>query len=191
MSPPAHPRALLAVVATLAALLGVPASGTAATAPSLRTARGASNVTARPCSQPRFTTSRPDAMWTDGRYIVHNNMWNAAGYDVRQRLRACSHGNWAVRATADDRSGDGAVKTYPDVHRDYHDWSTGHEPRLSGFRSIRSTFAARTPDTGVYDAAYDIWLNGVPGTHEVMIWTDNYRQVPAGSRFATGVSLSG
>ena len=37
---------------------------------------------------------------------------------------------------------------------------------------------------------YDLWLNGVPND-EVMIWTDNHKQYPAGSRFASGVSLSG
>ena len=41
-----------------------------------------------------------------------------------------------------------------------------------------------------YDVAYDLWLNGVPND-EVMIWTDNHGQYPAGSRFAANVSLSG
>jgi hypothetical protein len=77
------------------------------------------------------------------------------------------------------------VKTYPNVHRDFHNWDTGQEPRLSSFSRIRSTFAARTPHVGIYDAAYDIWINGVPGEHEVMIWTDNFHQVPAGSPVAT------
>ncbi|HET8766479.1 MAG TPA: hypothetical protein VFM86_04055, partial [Pedococcus sp.] len=33
-------------------------------------------------------------------------------------------------------------------------------------------------------------LNGVPND-EVMVWTDNHGQYPAGSRFATAVSLGG
>ncbi len=142
------------------------------------------------CSNPSFVTSDPNGMWSTRGYIVHNNMWNVSGYDVSERLSACSHRNWSVSVTADNSSGDGAVKTYPNVHKDYHNWSTGAEPRLSTFRTIRSTFAARTPRVGIYNAAYDIWLNGVPGEHEVMIWTDNYRQVPAGSQFAK-VRLSG
>ena len=142
------------------------------------------------CSNPRFVTSDTNGMWNNGGYIVHNNMWNVSGYDVSETLTACSYRDWSVRVTADDDRGDGAVKTYPNVHKDYHNWSTGAEPRLSSFRTIRSTFAARTPRVGIYNAAYDIWLDGVPGEHEVMIWTDNYRQVPAGSRFAK-VTLSG
>jgi len=120
-------------------------------------------------------------MWNDRGYWVHNNMWNASSYDVSQTLSACSFRNWKVTATADNASGDGAVKTYPNVHKDFHNWSTGYEPPLSSFSRIRSTWAARTPHVGIYDAAYDIWLNGVPGEHEVMIWTENFHQVPSGS----------
>lgn len=158
----------------------------------LAAAPSASAVEARSvtCDKPRFVTSDPNGMWSTRGYVVHNNMWNASGYNVSETLSACSHRNWRVRVTADNRRGDGAVKTYPNVHKDFHNWSTGAEPRLSAFSKIRSTFAARTPRVGIYNAAYDIWLNGVPGEHEVMIWTDNYRQVPAGSRVAK-VSLSG
>jgi Glycosyl hydrolase family 12 len=140
---------------------------------------------AAPCPRPAFVTSDEDGMWSSGGYIVHNNMWNVSSYDVSETLAACSYRNWRVTATADDASGDGAVKTYPNVHLDYHDWATGAEPRLSSFATIRSTFAARTPHVGIYDAAYDIWLDGVPGEHEVMIWTDNFHQVPSGSLIAT------
>jgi hypothetical protein len=170
--------ALLAVLALLAAAGGPAVSG------------AGSHTSARACRHPRFVTSDPNGMWSHRRYVVHNNMWNASGYDVSERLRACSPGNWSVTATADDRTGDGAVKTYPNVHRDYHDWATGHEPRLASFRTIRSTFASRSPHVGRYDGAYDIWLNGVPGRHEVMIWTDNHRQVPAGSVVRRGLHFS-
>ncbi len=143
------------------------------------------------CTDPVFTTSSTNGMWSNGGYVVHNNMWNVSGYNVSETLSACAYNNWSVTATADNRSGDGAVKTYPNVHKDYHDWSTGAEPLLSSFSTIKSTFAATSPHVGIYNVAYDIWLNGVPGNREIMIWTDNYRQVPAGSRVASGVSLSG
>jgi hypothetical protein len=142
-------------------------------------------ATAAPCTNPEFVTSDENGMWFDGKYIVHNNMWNVSGYDVTETLAACSYRNWRVTATADNSARDGAVKTYPNVHRDFHNWATGHEPRLTSFKRISSTWAARTPHVGIYNAAFDIWLNGVPGEHEVMIWTDNFRQVPAGSPVAT------
>jgi len=134
------------------------------------------------CAHPRFVTSDPNGMWNNGRYVVHNNMWNTNGYNVSERLSACSFHNWKVTARADNSRGDGAVKTYPNVHRDFHNWSTGAEPRLSSFSTIRSSWAARTPNVGIYNAAYDLWLNGVPGSNEVMIWTYNHRQLPAGDR---------
>ena len=145
----------------------------------------ADTATAAPCTNPKFVTSDENGMWSDGAYIVHNNMWNVSGYDVTETLSACSHRNWKVTATADNSNGDGAVKTYPNVHRDFHNWETGAEPRLSSFTRIRSSWAARTPHVGIYNAAYDIWLNGVPGEHEVMIWTENFKQVPSGELIAT------
>jgi hypothetical protein len=143
------------------------------------------------CADPRFVTSDQDGMWSSRGYVVHNNMWNVDGYAVSETLRACSYRNWSVTATADNSTGDGAVKTYPNVHQDFHDWETGAEPLLSSFRRIRSSFVTRTPRVGIYDAAYDIWLNGVPGDHEVLVWTDNFHQVPAGEVIARNRRFSG
>lgn len=130
-------------------------------------------------------------MWFHGDYVVHNNGWNAGGYNVRQRIYVCTKGNWRVRARMDNRSGDGAVKTYPNVHRDWHNWSTGHEPRLDTFARIKAWHAHRTPRAGIYNAAFDVWLNGVPGEHELMIWTKNRKQRPSGSVRARNVEIGG
>ena len=89
------PRARLVVAALFLPLLAVPVSATSASAAT--------------CANPRYTTSNPNGMWSSGGYVVHNNMWNASGYNVRETLKACSHRNWYVTATADNRSGDGAV----------------------------------------------------------------------------------
>jgi hypothetical protein len=142
--------------------------------------------TARACRHPVFVTSDSNGGRTFGNYYVHNNMWNASAYNVHETLRACSASNWYVTATADNRTGDGAVKTYPNVHRDYNG------PRIGSFRTITSTFASRSPHLGIYDGAYDIWLNGVAssGSTEVMIWTDNYKQVPAGNVVRRGLTFS-
>lgn len=143
------------------------------------------------CTSPVWVTSERDATWSDGGYILHNNMWNAKGYKVSQTVYACAYDNWYLVATADNSKGDGAVKTYPNVHKDYHDWSTGAEPRLDSFATLTSSFAATSPPVGIYDVAYDIWLNGVPGNREVMIWTQNHRQVPFGALVDQNVMLSG
>ena len=133
------------------------------------------------CTSPVFVTSDPDGGWSTNGYYVHNNMWNVSGYNVRETLSACAYNNWYVTATMDNSRSDGAVKTYPNVHKDYN------EPAINSFSTITSSFSETSPHVGIYEAAYDIWLNGVAsnGSTEVMIWNDNYHQVPAGSVQAT------
>jgi hypothetical protein len=138
------------------------------------------------CIDPVFVTSDTNGGWGDGDYYVHNNMWNVGSYDVTETLYACSYDNWYVVANANDDSGDGAVKTYPNVHVDY-----GSVP-ISSFNTITSTFAESSPHVGIYNVAYDIWVNGVatPGCTEFMIWNENFNQVPSGDKVTT-VDLGG
>lgn len=136
------------------------------------------------CTNPYFTTSATNGGVTDGGYYVHNNLWNAGSYPgTKGTTQVCSYRSWNHIATATN-NGDGAVKTYPNVHKDYSGKT------ISSLNTLTSTFAAASPGVGIYNVAYDLWLNGVPND-EVMIWTDNHKQVPAGSRFASDVSLSG
>jgi hypothetical protein len=138
------------------------------------------------CANPQFETSAPTGGWSDGGYYLYNNMWNAARYSVQQTLYACSYNNWYVVANMNNDTGDGAVKTDPNVQMNFN------EPAISSFQSITSTFAETSPDVGIYNDAYDIWLNGVDtsGSDEVMIWNQNHGQTPAGSVVAV-TSLGG
>jgi hypothetical protein len=63
----------------------------------------------------------------------------------------------------------------------------GNNPLLSSFTTISSTFAEMGPHVGIYEYAYDVWLNGVAaaGSTQVLVWVDNYHRVPAGSQVAT------
>ena len=130
------------------------------------------------CTNPVFVTSDPNGGWSDGGYYVHNNMWNSSAGLGPETLSACSYNNWYV--VSDQTNNVGAVKTYPNVHKDYNNVP------ISSFNTITSTFAATSPHVGIYDVAYDIWTNGVAtsGSTEFMIWTENYNQVPAGSQVA-------
>lgn len=134
------------------------------------------------CTNPKYTTSAQSGMWNLAPYFVFNDMWNVSRYQVSQTLYACSYSNWYVDATMNNDSGDGAVKTYPNSHRDFDS-----EPRIDSFKSITSTFAETSPNSGIYEDAYDIWLNGIAssGSTEVMIWNYNHGQSPAGSRVAS------
>ena len=138
------------------------------------------------CMNPVFVTSDPNGGWSDSGYYVHNNMWNRASYQCSETLYACSYHSWYVVANMNNNTGDGAVKTYPNVHKDYNNVP------ISSFNTILSTFAATSPHIGIYNVAFDIWTNGVAttGSTEFMIWTENYNQLPAGSRVAT-VTLGG
>jgi hypothetical protein len=115
---------------------------------------------------------------TLGGFYVDTDTWNAANYAVTQTMYVCDYNNWYVVAKMDDTAHDGAVKTYPNVHKDFN-----NAPAISSFTSISSGFAHAGPHVGIYEFAYDIWLNGVAtnGSTEVMIWTDNFNQVPSGT----------
>lgn len=130
------------------------------------------------CAHPVFATSRTYGTWRHGATTVSNDMWNAAGSHMTQRLRVCSAARWTVNVTV-PATGDTSVKTYPNANRNFRT-ASGHEPLLSSFRTLRTSWAARTPTMGTYDAAYDIWFDGVPGRYEVMIWTHNNGQGPKG-----------
>lgn len=145
-----------------------------------------SAATSAQCTHPQFTTSSTTGMWANGPYFVSNNMWNSSGYSVTQMLNACSFSNWYVVATMNNDSGNGAVKTYPNVQENFN------EKPISSFHSVTSTFAETSPHVGIYEDAYDMWLNGVAssGSTEVMIWTENFHQTPSGS-VAASVTLGG
>lgn len=139
------------------------------------------------CAHPQYVTSDQNGMWNLSPYFVANDMWNVSGYNVSQTLSACSFSNWYVTATMDNSKGDGAVKTFPNSHRDFD-----NSPRVSSFKSITSTFADTGPASGIYEDAYDIWLNGIGGSSstEVMIWTSNHGQTPSGTTQGT-VTIGG
>jgi len=119
---------------------------------------------------------------TYGKYFVHNNMWNNS--NGTYTLTACNFDNWYEEATQ-STPGDFGVQTYPNVHQDYSDVALFN---ADGSTKIRSAnFAAQTPATCtgcIYDVAFDIWL-GANFNNELMIWTDNLGQTPAGSLVGT------
>lgn len=145
---------------------------------------------AGPCARPVFRTSAHSGHWSRGHYTVDNDMWNAAGHHMRQRLTVCSRSSWYADARL-PRHTDNQVKSYPNAHRDFHNWSTHTEPRLAAYRSLRASWASRTPRAGRWDAGWDLWIDGVPGDDrgtvrtEVMVWTDNHGTAPLGHRVAS------
>lgn len=80
--------------------------------------------------------------------------------------------------------GNTIVLAYPSVQR-VLTLSDNSPAPIRGFERIRSTFRQSMLAAGDFEAAYDIWLNA--WNTEVMIWTDNHGQRPAGSPVASTV----
>jgi hypothetical protein len=128
------------------------------------------------CTNPSFTTTSTNNEGdgrTYGAYYVHNNMWN--NENGTYTLGVCNFDNWYEVATQPDGT---AVRAYPNVHKDYSD-----KP-LATIQSAK--FAADSPrcDGCIYNVAFDIWINK-DFDNELMIWTENFNQRPAGSQVGT------
>lgn len=134
------------------------------------------------CTYPVWSSSLPGngegkkgfpGTYSEGPYILDNDMWNAAGYDISQTINVCSYHSWYVDTTIPAGT-PAAVRTYPHVAADYQDTT------LSSLKTLTSSYAGQGAGVGVYDVAYDIWLNGIGGKNstEVMIWTQVRGQNP-------------
>lgn len=137
-----------------------------------------SGTTSQTCTDPSFVNSQLEGGETIGNYYVTNDMWNNSPTGT-QTIYVCNYNNWYVTATQPATT---SVKVYPNVHEDF-----SSEPLISSFSAITSSFAETAPHVGIYEYAYDMWLNGVAtdGSTEVMIWTDNYNQTPSGTTQGT------
>jgi hypothetical protein len=131
------------------------------------------------CTDPAFVTSSPSGIWPNGGYLVFNNMWNAAAGPGPQTLYACSYRSFYVVSKQTDDAG--AVETYPNVQMNFSNVPIG------SFRSVTSNFAETSPHVGIYEYAYDVWLNGVAtaGSTQILIWVDTFNRKPSGTQVAT------
>lgn len=162
---------IAAAVATLGAA-GAPATGQAPSGP------GGGQVTACTTSAQYGTCSYPP-------YSVNQDMWNP-GPGSSQTLTATSAGSWHV---VTDQPGGAAVRSYPNV-------SENLGRPISDYTAAVATFAERMPAGAAAEAAFDVWVNGVPGSAsspgmiEVMVWTENHGNTPAGTKTTT-VTIGG
>ena len=125
-------------------------------------------------SDPLGTKNTPDG------YDLYNNEWNSAEAGP-QTICGNSGADWQVTSTQSGAD-PGSVKTYPSVQKNYPNEAVGQ------FTKMTSSYAESMPSGGDFEAAYDIWLNGL--SKEVMFWVDNHGQTPAGTKQAT-VTLGG
>jgi hypothetical protein len=170
-------RVIAVLLATAAVVAGSVAFYTTQDSPNVATAAAADQSGATrqsgSCTNPSFTTTSTNNEGdgrTYGAYYVHNNMWN--NENGTYTLGVCNFDNWYEVATQPDGT---AVRAYPNVHKDYSD-----KP-LAAIQSAK--FAADSPrcDGCIYNVAFDIWINK-DFDNELMIWTENFNQRPAGSQ---------
>lgn len=166
---------LLAVAAVTAAI--IPA-GLSASAAGTTCTTSAQDGTCGPWSAGPAIYSDNGAPW------VVQDIWNPSA-NWQQTLNATDAGDWSV--TASMAAGNKAVVSYPDT-QDTLTLPTG-TPALSQFgSSLISTYSQGDPAGAGqdYEWAYDLWLSPQNGPAwqndlEVMVWTDNHGQTPAGS----------
>ncbi|GAB3946374.1 hypothetical protein GCM10029976_073800 [Kribbella albertanoniae] len=130
------------------------------------------------CTKPTWTTTATGNQGegrTYGQYYVHNNMWN--NHNGTYTMAVCNYNSWYEDVTQ-SRPGDNGVQAYPNVHKDYDDFP------LARVQSAK--FAATAPDCAgcIYNIAFDVWINE-GFENELMIWTQNHGQTPAGSKIGT------
>ena len=178
--------AITAAAAGLCAYL-LPSSPGASPYASYAAENGGLKATGGTCASPTvipMDLSNAQIGVTKGNYYVTNDTWNAAHYmGLEQALYVCNYNSWYAIASMNNETGDGAVKTSPNVQETWYPTPT----KLSSWKSITSQFSDVPPGTGsnygIWEFMYDIWLNGLADSSstEVMIWTYNNGQAPGGS----------
>ncbi|MCW2642873.1 MAG: celD [Dactylosporangium sp.] len=136
-----------------------------------------------------------DATTIQDQYVVMNNVWGA---DTAQCINVTDNG---FTVTADhSKRPDGAPASYPAIYFGCHYTNCSNGTNLpmqvSKIRSATSSISYSYPERGVYDAAYDIWLDSTPkedgvNQQELMIWFNRRGPVqPVGAKTGT-VTLGG
>ena len=120
------------------------------------------------------TTTNPDGGFDIGGVHINNKVFDSR---IHQELWATSASHFGVVATAP--RGNTAVLSYPSRQ------DLEYLP-ISRLKALLSTYSYTLPSAGDFEAAYDIWVQPNGQTQnwdkdiEVMIWTQNHGQTPAG-----------
>ncbi|MDA0638919.1 cellulose binding domain-containing protein [Nonomuraea sp. MCN248] len=136
----------------------------------------------------------------NGRYIVQNNVWGA---DTAQCIDVNQNGGFTITQAAHNNATNGAPAAYPSIFAGCHyaNCTTGSglpmRADASGFRNLRSAVSMSYPNSGTWNAAYDLWFDPTPRTDgqntgaELMIWLNRRGSIqPIGSQVGT-VNLAG
>jgi hypothetical protein len=135
----------------------------------------------------------------NSKYVIQNNNWG----DTTTQCITTTETGFSVTTASHNKPTNGAPGSYPSVYAGCH-WSncsTGSglpmQASAAQFNSVRTSVSMTYPNSGTFDAAYDIWFDPTPRTDgqntgaELMIWLNHTGAIqPVGSRQAT-VNLAG
>jgi endoglucanase len=140
-----------------------------------------------------------NAAVADGRYVVQTNVWGAT---TRQCLDLTGTG-FAVTTARHHKTG-AAPAAYPSIYAGCHygTCSSGSGLPMAaaspGFAAIDTGVALSYPDSGEWNAAYDIWFDPTPRTTgqntgaELMVWLGSAGSPrPSGSMVGTATLAGG
>ena len=122
---------------------------------------------------------------------VGNDVWNPIS-GASQTLTSNGPHSWSVSANMP--AGNTAVVSYPNTQQLYTTTSDTPDP-LTSFTQITSSYTTTGfGQPGDYEAAYDIFLGtGACDANcynrEIMVWTDNHGQTPAGTEVSANVTI--
>jgi cellulase/cellobiase CelA1 len=155
------------------------------------TTAGEASATAGPAAADTLICDRFGSTTIQNRYVVMNNLWGA---DTPQCITATSSG-FAITTADHSKPTNGAPASYPAVYLGCHYTNcspgTNLPMQLSHISSATSSIQFSYPGSGVYDAAYDIWLDPTPrkdgvNQQEIMVWFNHQGAIqPVGSRVDT------
>lgn len=136
-----------------------------------------------------WQTSARESSYKHGPFILDANEWNPAGGNgAPESSMTTWAGNDSSWGVCTNQPGTGWP--YPEERL-----MTGATP-MSSLASIVSGYDETTPSGGMWDSAYDIWLqrpDGAPGQSppEVMIWTANHGEWTGNPTVVGNVTIAG
>jgi chitodextrinase len=179
-------------------IIAVAATGALAVAAAVAGVVSALPAQAAPVMCEKFRTEPVSG----GRYLVQTNLWGA---DTPQCIDVNQTGpGFTVTQSEANKPTNGAPAAYPSIYFGCHyaNCSTNSglplQANTTAFNNISSTVSMSYPSAGIWDAAYDIWLDPTPRTDgqntgaEIMIWLNFQGPIqPVGSQVATINLLGG
>jgi hypothetical protein len=136
----------------------------------------------------------------DNVYIVQNNLYNDAAKQVQCIVVQPDTGSFVVDHADNNVRLNGAPASYPFIWKGCH-WGlctskSGLPLQVGQIQTARSSWSVTTVPIGVWDIAYDVWINKTPTTPqgangaEIMIWLNSHDMTPYGDNYGT-VTISG